>query len=68
MPAFAFKSILLNTLPGNAGWIIYGVKHYRSHQRHALAVLDPLIGQVLAEQWANSLAKALAGKPHAEQD
>jgi hypothetical protein len=68
MPAFAFKSILLNTLPSNAGWIIYGVKHYHPHRWYTLAVLDPLIGFVLAERWADSLAKALAGKPHAEQD
>ncbi len=58
MPAFVYKSILLNKLPDGNGWLIIGVKHNRDQE--TIATLMPVIGQELARRWADQAAKTLA--------
>jgi hypothetical protein len=49
-----------------SGWTIIGIRHNNSQK--FIADLDLDIGQELAQQFADKLAKNLAGKPSAEID
>lgn len=67
MPAFAYRSILLHVLPDKSGWVIFGIRH-GTKARRFLATLDGEIGAEQARQFADRLAKNLAGKPAADVD
>jgi hypothetical protein len=66
MAAFPYKSILLHAHLDKSGWTIIGIRHNNSQK--FIADLDLDIGQELAQQFADKLAKNLAGKPSAEID
>ncbi len=67
MPAFPFRAILLNTLPDNGGWEIYGIPH-QGKRRTVIAVLDPVAGEDLARLLASAAALQLAGQHYYDED
>jgi len=67
MSAFLYETILLHTQPKNWGWIIYGIRP-NNHTREELVKISHLVGEHLAQRWADQIAKNLAGKPAAEVD
>lgn len=66
MPAFKYRSIIFHALWDRSGWAIIGVKF--NNGQKTLAELDLEVGEELARQFADKLAKNLAGKPSAEVD
>lgn len=71
MPAFPYRSILLHAeIDKNiAGWSIIGISNNENyHFQTTLAVIGKEVGEELAIQFADKLAKNLAGKPTAEID
>lgn len=67
MAAFQYKSILLHAIPDKGGWIVFGIMR-GTNARKFLATLDGDVGEELAVQFADKLAKNLAGKPSADID